>query len=680
MKQLAVLLAPLALAALVATPAPAGAQPLDDLPVRIAVESLSPVLRPGDGEVLHVAGRITNTGTESLRGLRARLLLGEPVGSRSLLNETPGSNLGGTPVGDERLAGELSPDSVDSLAFTFDVPVEELSLDRREPHVHRLRVDIRSRGVRVGVADTFLPWWPAETQRTRISWVWPLVEPSHRALGSDFYDADLLGDLVDGRLATLLDTAVEAAPGTPVTWAVDPELIESVSLLAKGSTIRSEPEGRSPGQPEAMAWLTKAKRALGAGALLTLPYGDPDLAALADTVLASDIAGAVRFGDERMRELVGRAGDPELAWPPDGQLDVRTQELLTGVGAQGIVVAERALPLQESLTFTPTAPYPLQAGALTVTALVADSGLADLVAAGPGDTGRRIAVQRFLAETALITLERPNDARSVVVTPPRTWDPDPAYAGQLLAFTGSVPWLAPTTLPQTLREPVSTAPRTLRPAPVGDALRPEYVQSVLAARRMHGRYRSILTTPGDLPRLLDDALLRAESAGWRDQPAGGARLVGTVSGTLREEFAKLQVATGGVITLSGSSGKIPITVVNDLGQPVLIRIRLNTRGRLALDENCYRGCEAVTVNPGRATVTFTGEPLTSGNFPVYVELLPPSLADDAPLVPVATLQIRSKNFGKLALLITGGAFALLLGGSVQRLLRRHRRAATAEAA
>jgi hypothetical protein len=377
-----------------------------------------------------------------------------------------------------------------------------------------------------------------------------------------------------------------------------------------------------------------------------------------------------------MRELVGRSGDPQLAWPQDGQLDVRTQDLLTGAGVQGIVVAESALPLQQSLNYTPTAPYSLQSGALGVTALVADGELARLVADGPGEQGRRLAVQRFLAETALITLERPNDGRSVVVTPPRTWDPDPAYAGQLLSFTAAVPWLSATTLSQTLHEPVSSAPRSLQPAAISGALGPAYVGTVAAARRLLARYRSILTVPGDLPGLLDDALLRAESARWRDDPGGGGRLVTAVTAALRAEFGKLQVATGGTVTLAGSSGKIPITIINDLDQPVLIRIRLNTGGRLTLDENCYRACTPQPIAPGRATLNFNGSAKAAGAFPISVELLPPA-PDNTPLVPPATLRVRSKNLGALALVITIGAFVMLLGASANRLLKRRRAGAAA---
>src|SRR6266536_6433040 len=47
----------------------------------------------------------------------------------------------------------------------------------------------------------------------------------------------------------------------------------------------------------------------------------------------------------------------------------------------------------------------------------------------------------------MIAAERPSVARSVVVAPPRHWDPPPGLAGQLLAETVSAPWIRPESLP-----------------------------------------------------------------------------------------------------------------------------------------------------------------------------------------------------------------------------------------
>src|SRR5262249_5768792 len=52
-----------------------------------------------------------------------------------------------------------------------------------------------------------------------------------------------------------------------------------------------------------------------------------------------------------------------------------------------------------------------------------------------------VAGQRFLAETAMITGERPHQSRTVVVLPPRRWNPDAGLAKALVANSPKAPWL-----------------------------------------------------------------------------------------------------------------------------------------------------------------------------------------------------------------------------------------------
>ena len=49
--------------------------------------------------------------------------------------------------------------------------------------------------------------------------------------------------------------------------------------------------------------------------------------------------------------------------------------------------------------------------------------------------------QRYLAETAMIAAEQPSIGRSVVVAPPRRWDPPAGLANELLSETVTAPWL-----------------------------------------------------------------------------------------------------------------------------------------------------------------------------------------------------------------------------------------------
>ena len=95
----------------------------------------------------------------------------------------------------------------------------------------------------------------------------------------------------------------------------------------------------------------------------------------------------------------------------------------------------------------------LDAGDLPVASLLSDTPLSDTLASvgeAADDAGSPVtAVQRLLAETAAVTLERPSDGRHLLVTAPRGWAAQPQAAVAAVRALTAVPWVTPGTL-QTL--------------------------------------------------------------------------------------------------------------------------------------------------------------------------------------------------------------------------------------
>ena len=653
--------------------APVAAQPEPGADqVRVDLRSMTTALVPGETEQLVVRARAVNTTAEPLRRLRVSLRFGEALRGRSDIGSGQPLARLGTRVGDRPLNdGELAP--AGTADVDFDVDVRDLPFrNSKRQAVYPMRIEIRARGVVLGAVDTYVMWWPAPgAPRIRMSWVWPLVERSHRALGDDFYDDDLAESVEDGRLVTLL--RIGGASKVPLTWAVDPELLDSLRRMADGYTVRGQEGKRSA---NARAFLDRV-RGLRTRHVLPLPYADPDLASVANGALAADAARAFQLGREILRRELDNPGDARLAWPPGATFGPDVESLLAGQGAKGVVVPEEALPLSEGVYYTPTAPSRLESGALgSTTALVVDRQLAGIVA-GTGEEGPRLGVQRFLADAAMVSLERPNDVRDVVVAPPREWDPVGDFAVQLLEQTHAAPWVEPVALADVLDDEPSQLARTLTPPGPG-VLPADQVRRVVDARRALQRVRGILTDPQRAPEELahlDDALLRAVSSRWGADAAGGRRLTDTVNHVVTTQLGRVRIVPGGVITMTGRSGRIPLTFQNDLGQAVRVRVRIDSRDRLALKgADGWRRGQEIPVPPGGSTRVIEGKATTGGLFPVKVELL---AADGAPIAPATTLRVRSTAWGAVALGVTAGAFGLLLVGSATRLVQRRRRAKSA---
>ena len=676
--------AALALAVLPAYPALAQE---DERAVTVEVSEISAVLRPGDR--LTIRGNLVNTGDEAVRDLQLRLYVGSRVETRFELARIAGDGDRETEGAATRITAPFGTGADDdvgpraSLAFTVDVPAADVAGLGRQAGVHPLRLEARSRRTTrtVGVADTFLQWWPANRARSRIAWVWPLAQPDDRDVDGVYAD-DSLAEAVrpGGRLVELLHVADGLSPLRPVTWAVDPARVSAVADMADGYRVRAGDESvAGQGEEVAKRWLADLDAALSKrqSPVLALPYADPDVVAVVRAGAGDRIGTMLREGRQVLQQRLGVTADATLAWPPGGLVSSETLDVLTGDGVRSVVLDERSLryPDDERPNHTPTSAMALGDGGTT--GLVADHTLAEIVATGADGGGDRLDVQRFLAETALIALERPSSQRAVVVTPPRDWAPLRPYARSLLEQSATVPWLEPTTLPALVEAPERADVERFVSYP-DDAVAAElsrgHVDEVVAERKRLGRFRSILErdTKHPLPPRGDETLDRAVSVARRDDAEGARRLVDSVRGRLDGEFGRIRIITGGIVTLTSDNGRIPVTIENGLGERVLLRVTIDAGPRLQLDQN--RPVEQAFAE-GKTQLTIDARAVQSGEFTIAVKLLTPD-GDELP-GGTATLRVRSTAYGKVALVITIGAFAVLLGASVTRLVRRRSRPAPA---
>ncbi|MCA1824044.1 MAG: DUF6049 family protein [Mycobacteriales bacterium] len=656
----------------------ARAQSADEaMPTTLAIARLNRFLSPGVGHdhVLSIRGTVVNTGTTTLRDVRVRLVIGNPVRSRSELAERAAEPSGeGVATRAVDIADELVPGG--SAPVRYDIRADQLPVVGRSPSVHPLRIELRSRTggrgfTRVGVADTFLPWWPGRTVRTRLAWVWPLLQPSP-VRADELFAGDSLADAVsdNGRLSDIVDAVRDA--GARVTWAVDPELLEAVDRMTRRYRVITADGKVTAVRPNRAAgtWLSGTRTELSAGEVLATPYGDPDVVALVRAGLGSDVTNAVAVGQAVLARL-GLAADTRLQWPPAGALDAQSLDALVGAGASGVVVSADTVPADPEANFTPSAPTVLSALGRTVTALVGDATLSNLVAQGPlPGAGTTLALQRWAAETAMFTLERPSTARDVVVTPPRVWAPDRAFARGLLSLPRTLPWLDPVLLSDVARdEPVTTgraSTLTYGAADIDAELPAPFLADVGRTRTALRHFRTIFTSPNPLSEQLDAALLRAESSLWRDDIDGARALLDEVTDLLGRQQAKIHVFAKGLITLTSKTGQIPITIVNDLDHEIRISVRL--RSTALILGNDVSGEQVIQPRSTR-TFPIEGRATKAGIFEIGVRLLTP----DGAQLSSSTLRVRSTAYGAVALGITGGAFAILTAAIVVRVLRRRRR-------
>jgi hypothetical protein len=576
------------------------------------------------------------------------------------------------------------------------------------------------------------------TARTAVAWLWPLTERTHRGASGGFVDDGLAAAVREGGRLDRALSVVERIPGTlppgggeavpalQVTLAVDPALVEELTLMAAGPYAVDGVDGAGEGTGAAAAFLDRLRAVAAVHPVVALPYGDVDAdaldaAGLADAVIrslpgtpegtAEDPPGAADAdeaagittppADETGAVPPGAAGDAtsagvrilgdaldveprtDLAWAPGGTLRPETLVTLQAGGVQQVVLGsagvtdgDAALGLTDS---TAAARIALDSPSGPVTGLVADSTLGQVVGSAERATGGpRLAEQRYLAELAVLSLQAPaGSQQTVLVAPDRGVEAGPEGAGAMMADTAGLPWLRPATLAELSRGPTSDT-GGLRGARGAGGLDPAGMAEVVAAAAVRDDLAAAVV--GDADGALaahDAALARTTSTAWSADPAGFGEAATALRSTMERLRGRVTLVApaDGTYSLASSEAPLVLTVTNDLPIAVQVRLEVSARGGRGLS---IEDIGVQTLAPGqRTTLQVPTEVRQSGGFAVTAQLTTP---EGQPLGDRIQMQVKSTVYGSISLLITIGAAGLLGLLFLRRLVNfviRRRRAAAA---
>lgn len=694
----------------------AGSLPTELLPTPagVVLTGISPVTaRPG--RTLVLSGTIRNLSASAQSDLSVSLEIGRAIPDRAALHDDARNEPTlDAPVGAAVVAvgaKSIAPGSFTS--FTVSVPLDRVEqLDPSAVGVYPVQVQVSGLDGAVarqlGEATTFLPWFPVTVASPlQLATLWPLdLAPQLDGTGRALTGTALVRELASGRLAQLLaatrprQVGGKAIPHAAVSWFVDPSLLQAITLLEHPWRVTGRP-GAQAADPRAAAFLSGLSAAAGRGALLALPYADPDMLALRRAGLATDIGSTLHLAAQTVQAVLHLDPQTTTAWPVDGLVDQPTLDALASAGVDTVVLDDRQIPTSPLSSYTASAVTSLATSGPTVRAVAADSYLAGLLGhAAAGAPSVRMALQLVLAETALVVAERPNgiSPRALVLAPPRYWAPGTAYARGLLELLARAGWLRTVTLPQAAAGPIG-ARLPLQPYP-GSARARELPQGDLAAAAgpaSVASLRAALTDVsgmlGDQNRLtpLEEALDRAESAGWRAPgpgpapgsvagggaseaaPGGEAAQRRAVGDQIASIVARVRVASAPQITLTSRHGTLPVTIANDLSDPVTVLLHV-----LSPDPTKLTTPPQTVEHVGphqKLRVLLPAVTQRAGVFSVSLLLTMP---DGRPLGAPVPIIVHSSAYGGLALAITGGALVVLVLALVARAVpRRRRRAAPA---
>lgn len=643
--------------------------------VTVALTQLSPAVAVR-GDTLRLDGTVTG-GSAAHSDVIIRLAVADlQVRSDMSTNAGVGSQF---VYGYDYTVGSLAPGA--TASWHLKVPVAEFASASQT--IYGLDIVADSDGARIGVMRTYLPYditSDSSFRATQMVVLWPVTAApaldgqSDKNSVPEAVNDDLSAQFAPGgRLTRTLSTAV-AARNVTVSWAVDPDLLATADSESHGYSLY--PGGNSgAGAQNAFNWLTEAKTALsGTGELWQLPATDPDLASLAQGnqgMAGRIVTRAAAASGTTIAGLVGRTPRGTLAWPANGQADDATLHLAKAASPSAVIVGSDSAGLHTPLdSYTPTGLANVDGEKLAI----GDASLNAIFGGDPADAGFKnsdqslLAAQRFLAESALMALERPNlpTPRTVLVAASRTAPPDP----RLLAAVGEAGWIKTVGLSTLLsaKPDKSAKTGTLKrdPAVAQSDLSTGQLATTAALDASIHALTAILTQPDPAIGLYAPAVLRTVSTAWRSSADDQVAFAGAVQSRLQTTMSAVSLVPKSDLTLSGKSGIIPFTVENRFGYPVRVGIRITTdHAGLTVSYVAVQ-----TVPQGSAPFNVHVSSAVSGTrVTVTAQLVTPDGADYG---EPQSLQVTVSSIGSITLVIFGLSAALLVVAVVLRIYRGRR--------
>ncbi len=661
-------------------------------PLVLRMRSITPDYLPEHGPIV-IRGRVTNSSDEEWTAINVEGFVGSaPLTTTAQLAAAAQTSVTAdvghriTTAGTFDTIASLQPG--ESTSFKVTLPRSQILVTAPGVYwfgVHALGATAEGRSASAAGRDrAFLPLVPASAttggRRESAALVLPVRAGVTRGPDGTIQDtAAWVSSLRSGPLHDLLNVG-RAAHGRPLSWLVDPAVLDVVRRLAAGNlprTLESEGSKTASDGPTASAsadasasgtaastapsrtarvathWLHRLHRLLATtpGELFGLPYGDVAV----DTAVSYDPA----LLDAAFRHT-GRFLAPwglslsRVVAPPDGRA---TAETVAGLPRDTTV-------LLDDRGITGSAPTVNDVGGRRV--VLSSAGAAE---GGPGPVNpvSPLALrQRILAEAALRLLDH---QQPLVVQLPAAVHHriGPSF------FKGfDVPWLDLTTLDDAAGAQSSPldAGRLRAPTPDTLALGPRLYARADRVLDEAGTLQSVLAGNTVLRRRVFEETTGNASYAAADDRYGALARVRSTGDWVTANLEGIDLTAPEKVTLASVSGRFSAVVSNELDVPVTVKVRAIADPMLHIS-----GGDPIRLPPhGRTTVLLNASTHVLGVHTVRLELT--NLAG-RPLGSADEFPMRAEQVSRLIWVIIGAGVGLLFAAIVVRLVRRILRSRTA---
>ncbi len=681
----------LCLAPATSTPATAADQPTLTDPLQVRLSALTPSSIPAKGPIV-MTGTVRNRSEATWQDINVYpVMSAHPIGDPAELAEAAASDPMTTASG-VRLAqngqfislGDLAPGS--SRTFTLRIKRKDIA-QVQLPGVYWIGAQALGSGpdgrdaLADGRARTFIPLVPKRATSS-VSLIVPLRAHFNRDLETRIVKPDQAARTFtsEGRLGRLLKMF---EPHPAVTWLVDPAVLDAAGDLRDNNDPMTlgppitdpDPSEEQPSTPgpttgavegngapapsldsttrnEVGAWLSRASETLAQRPVLGLPYADPD--SIAMLRLTPRLFHHARDLGSDSLKAHGVESRPAIA-PNDGELDLD--------------VLPRGEPTLTALATAPSLTSPAVGVDPQGHRILLSQAAAAMGGPGPDALSALNLRQRIVSEAALRAQRTPTEP--LLVQLPDHWNPGADWARANFIGELDSGWLTTVPVPSSPSAGTATAP-LIAHLPYEKAARSREVDGELL-----GDVADLLQTGRVLGHLLDTdndtqvriasvALGGAGETARADQPSA-ASLLTTLTDKVRRLMDRVRVGGTEFVTLSGGSGAITVSLINDLPQPVKIGLTADNRSGTALK---FEAPEPITLKPRQRT-TMRLQVRTERIGVNDVSISPVTVEGELVGTPLQ-VTIRSSEVGRWFWSVMVGAGAVFLFMMIKRIRDRLR--------
>ncbi|MBO0728799.1 MAG: hypothetical protein J2P57_06040 [Acidimicrobiaceae bacterium] len=346
----------------------------------------------------------------------------------------------------------------------------------------------------------------------------------------------------------------------PVTLAVTPQTLDA---LAAGS----------PADRSALALLAAASPD---DEVLPATYVNTDVAALLASGLDSEVTVQIAAGLGALSRQLHRT-PPMRTWVVDGPLDETTAADLARRGVSQFIVPDgdlSTLPDQaRQTTYGRPSPLSLKVpGHLSVVG--ADADLSRLLTSHASPV---LVANEFLAELAMVQVERPSAVRGVAVLPPSGWSPSEQLLDTIMSGLAGNPLVQAVTADQLFKsvpQGSSDQPAISRSLDARASAGWAQEADLRAARQQLSAFATVVPAKAIVT---NQALTRMLFAASVDLPARTRHaLLEKVGATTQEVLRQIRLPGSSSITLTSRNASVPLTLLSDPSVQAHVQLRLSS--------------------------------------------------------------------------------------------------------